>query len=106
MTTNPRCPQAGGLEGPLRPIEHAGQVWESIVGAEAVAAERAAVRLPEDVIRPRRGLHALELGSSGSGNHQASAEYRQERVELVLLSVVDRIACHDHEVHRSAGDRA
>jgi hypothetical protein len=80
-------------------------VREAELAAEQVVAF-GAVRLPEDVVGPVQRLHAGVARRAGARPHQAAVEQGEERLRLVPLRVVDRVAGGDRELGRGAGDRA
>jgi hypothetical protein len=79
-------------------------VREAELAAEQVA-RFGAVRLPEDVVGPVQSLHAGVARRARARPHQAAVEQGKERLRLVPLRVVDRVAGGDRELRRGPGDR-
>ena len=98
--------QAGGGELAQRTLQQARVVRETELAPEEVGPLGArSVRPPEDVTRPIRRLHSLIVRTTGIRGHQPAVEQGEERLQLVPLRVVDRVARRDRQLHRQSGRR-
>ncbi len=91
--------QAGGGELAQGPPEQAGVIREAVFAPEEVrSAGTRSVGSPEDVARPVERLRPLVVRPAGIRRYHTAFEQGEERLQLVPLRVVDRVARGDGEL--------